>query len=304
MPEKHHISVCVCTYKRPLLLNRLLMALERQETDSLFEYSMIIVDNDRSESGRQTVDARAGQSSIAIRYCLEPEQNIALARNKAIANSKGNFIAFIDDDEVPASRWLINHYKALTLFDTAGVLGPVLPLYEAPPPKWILEGRFFERPVYFSGYFLNWDLTRTGNCLLKRAIFEEDDYWFDPQFGSGGEDRDFFKRKIARGHVFVWCNEAPIFEAVPPERWQKRAMLKRALLRGKMTYNSERQRPGDVMSSVAAVLYYSVNLPFLFLFSPVFGFDVFMKTLVRDCDHLGKIFAMLKINIVKDRYIT
>src|SRR4030042_2253761 len=137
MLEKPHICVCVCTYKRPLLLNRLLMALERQETDGLFDYSIIIVDNDRSESGRRTVEARAGKSDIAILYYLEPEQNIALARNKAIANSHGDLIAFIDDDEVPASWGLINHYRALALFDTAGVLGPVLPLYSAPPPKWI-----------------------------------------------------------------------------------------------------------------------------------------------------------------------
>jgi glycosyltransferase involved in cell wall biosynthesis len=304
MPEKPHICVCVCTYKRPLLLSRLLIALERQETDSLFEFSIIIVDNDRCESGRRTVEAQAGQSNIDIRYYLEPEQNIALARNRAIANSKGDFIAFIDDDEVPASRWLINHYQALTLFNAAGVLGPVLPLYEGSPPNWILEGRFFERPTYFSGYFLHWNLTRTGNCLLKRSVFKENDGWFDPQFGSGGEDRDFFKRKIARGHVFVWCNEAPLFESIPPERWDKKAMLKRALLRGKMTYTSRKNDPGSMLGSVTVAFFYSISLPFLFIFFPIFGFGTFMKYLIKDVDHLGKIFSLFHINLIKERYIT
>ena len=29
-------------------------------------------------------------------YCVEPRQNIALTRNKAIEHAKGDFIAFID----------------------------------------------------------------------------------------------------------------------------------------------------------------------------------------------------------------
>jgi succinoglycan biosynthesis protein ExoM len=304
MPEKHHISVCVCTYKRPRLLATLLRTLEGQETGGLFDYEIVVVDNDRSGSARQIVESQIGQSKLPIHYFVEPKQNIAMARNKAIANSKGDFVAFLDDDELPDSRWLLNLFRALILFETAGVLGPVLPCYDVPPPRWVLKGRFFERPTYFSGYFLHWDRTRTGNCLLRRDLFQGDGDWFLPKFGSGGEDRDFFKRMIAHGHVFVWCNEAPLHEAVPPERWKKDVMLKRALLRGKMTYNSRRDRPGDALASFAAAHYYSVGLPFLLIFSPVFGFDVFMKTLIRDCDHLGKIFAMCKIDLIKDRYVT
>jgi glycosyltransferase involved in cell wall biosynthesis len=285
------------------LLKGLLRALDAQENGGLFEYSIVVVDNDRSGSARQTVASQINQSRLAIHYFIEPQQNIAMARNKAVANSNSDFIAFIDDDEFPDSRWLLHLYRALTLFETAGVLGPVLPRFEVPPPSWVLKGRFFERPTYFSGYFLHWERTQTGNCLLKSDIFEGGDGWFLPKFGSGGEDRDFFKRMIARGHVFVWCNEAPLYEAVPPERWKKGVMLKRALLRGKMTYISRKHRPGDTLGSAVALICYSVSLPFLFLFSPVFGLEVFMETLIRDCDHLGKILALFKINIVKDTYI-
>lgn len=304
VPEKPQICVCICTYKRPRMLGELLRALDRQETGGFFEYAIVVVDNDRSESGRQVVASEAKRSKTPIHYFVEPEQNIAMARNKAVANSRGDFVAFIDDDEFPEPLWLLNMYKALILFETAGVLGPVLPRYEVPPPRWVSKGRFFERPSYFSGYFLHWERTRTGNCLLRRDIFEGDDGWFQPKFGSGGEDRDFFKNMIARGRVFVWCNEAPLHESVPPERWKKEFMLKRALLRGKMTYNSRRDRPGDALASFAVALFYSMGLPFLLVFSPVFGFDVFMKCLIRDCDHLGKIFAMCKIDLIRDRYVT
>jgi succinoglycan biosynthesis protein ExoM len=303
LPKNRHINVCICTFKRPRLLGGLLRALDTQETGGVFDYDILVVDNDRAGSARLVVDFEATRTKKAIRYYVEPEQNIALARNKAVENAHGDFVAFIDDDELPDSRWLLNMYRALMLFETAGVLGPVRPRYESPPPDWVIRGKFFDRPDYYSGYFLNWWLTRTGNCLLKRSLFKGREGRFLPEFGSGGEDRDFFMRMIYRGHVFVWCAEAPIYEMVPPDRWKIITMLRRALLRGKMTYQARKSYPSNLLGSFGAALFYSVGLPLLWTFSPVFGFDVFMKTLVRDCDHLGKIFALFGINPVRHRYI-
>ena len=303
MPGKHHICVCVCTFKRPRLLAGLLRALEAQDTAGAFVYDILVVDNDKTGSSRLVVEFEATRTKKAIRYYIEPEQNIALARNKAVENARGDFVAFIDDDELPDSGWLLNMYRALMLFETAGVLGPVRPRYEAQPPAWVIRGRFFDRPDYYSGYFLNWWLARTGNCLLKRSLFKGPGGRFLPEFGSGGEDRDFFKRMIYRGHVFVWCSEAPITEMVPRDRWKILVMMRRGLLRGKMTYQARKSYPSNLMGSFAATLIYSLALPFLWTLSPLFGFELFMKTLIRDCDHLGKIFALFRIEPVKHRYV-
>jgi succinoglycan biosynthesis protein ExoM len=300
---KHHICVCVCTFKRPRYLAALLKALDAQETGGAFDYGIVVVDNDQAASARLVVEFASYRSKRAIHYDIQPEQNIALARNKAVENARGDFVAFIDDDELPDPSWLFNMYKALTLFETAGVLGPVLPRYETPPPGWVIRGKFFDRPAYYSGYFLNWWLARTGNCLLKSSLFKGPEGRFLPEFGSGGEDRDFFKRMIQRGHVFVWCAEAPIYEAVPSDRWNVLTMVRRALLRGKMTYQARKSYPSNLLSSAGAVLAYTIGLPLLLIASPVFGFEVFMRTMIRDCDHLGKILALFGIDPVKHRYI-
>ena len=65
MTETKHISVCICTYKRPELLRRLLSKLKEQKTEGLFEYSIVIVDNDRAESARQTVETCTRQLEIS-----------------------------------------------------------------------------------------------------------------------------------------------------------------------------------------------------------------------------------------------
>jgi glycosyltransferase involved in cell wall biosynthesis len=276
-----------------------LSKLEEQETEALFAYSIVIVDNDRSESARQTVESIARLSRISISYYVEPEQNIALARNKAIENAKGDLIGFIDDDEFPVEEWLLNLYKALNRYKSDGILGPVLPYFEKEPPRWVLKGRFFDRPTHPTGYVLGWKNTRTGNALLRRELFREDCKWFDPAFGSGGEDRDFFRRKIEEGYVFVWCNEASVFESVSPKRWRRTVLLKRALLRGKMAMNATGSRPVSVLESAVAIVIYTCFLPLLL----VMGGHVFMKYLIKDCDHLGKVLAFLGIDWVREKYV-
>ena len=173
MPSKHHITVCICTYKRPELLRRLLTKLEEQQTDGLFDFAVVVVDNDKLGSAYQTVSEYAIQSAISINYFVEPEQNIAMARNKTIENAKGDYIGFIDDDEFPESQWLLKLYKAILHYEADGILSPVLPHFEISPPSWVLKGKFFERHAPATGQVLDWQNTRTGNALLKKDLFIE-----------------------------------------------------------------------------------------------------------------------------------
>ena len=124
-----HVSVCICTYKRSHLLKRLLEELSRQDTGGAFTFSIVVADNDRLQSGKETVCRFAQAGSIETVYCVEPEQNIALVRNRALEKVKGDFVAFIDDDELPIRDWLPCLLKACIEADADGVLGPVKPRF-------------------------------------------------------------------------------------------------------------------------------------------------------------------------------
>lgn len=276
-----------------------MLKLEKQETEDLFEYSIVVVDNDRSKSAQQIVVSFAMRGKTQVDYYVEPEQNISLARNKAINNAKGDFIALIDDDEFPSEQWLLTLYNAVIRYKSDGILAPVLPYYEKKPPEWVLKGQFFDRPVHSTGHVLEWWNTRTGNALLRREIFGTNGNWFDASFGSGGEDRNFFREKIKEGRVFVWCSEASVYESVPPDRWRRTVMLKRALLRGKMALNAASSKPRSALYSIAAVAVYTICLPgFL-----VLGHHIFMKYLIKNFDHLGKVLAFLGIDLIKEKYV-
>lgn len=292
---RSHISVCVCTYKRPAMLAALLHALRAQDTGGVFTYSVVVVDNDHTASAEKTVHKLLRNSSPPMSYHVEPEQNIALARNKAVANAKGEFIAFVDDDEVPEPSWLLRLYTTCIEFRADGVLGPVLPFYHVPPPKWVVRGRFHDRPSHKTGEVLHWTNTRTGNVLLRRAIFDNDENAFRQEFGSGGEDRDFFRRMIAKGFRFVWCAEAPVYEAVPAERCTRSFMIRRALLRGQLPQFT----PTAFARSLLAIPLYTAALPFLF----VVAHHLFMKYLIKDCDHIARVFSLCGIRLIREKYV-
>lgn len=294
-----HISVCICSYKRPHLLRRLLAELAQQKTEGLFTYSVVVVDNDEMRSAENMVREFEASAGMEVRYCAEPRQNIALARNRAVENAEGEYIAFIDDDEFPEKNWLLTLYKACEEYKVDGVLGPVKRYFDEKPPAWLLKSNFYERPTYPTGLVIDWRKGRTGNVLLKKHLFASDELPFKPEFRQG-EDQEFFSRKIASGHAFVWCNEAVAYEVVPPVRWKRSFMLKRALLRGSIEPKTPNFGFRDIARSLLAVPVYIVALPVALLI----GQHKFMQLLVSLFDHLGKLLAVVGIDLVKEQYVT
>jgi succinoglycan biosynthesis protein ExoM len=296
MYRPSHISVCICTYKRVALLEVLLAHLERQVTDGLFTYSLVIVDNDPCESAREVVRRFSRQSTVAATYSVEPARNIALARNKALEQADGEFLVFIDDDEYPVSTWLKSLFRTRFDFKADGVLGPVIPYFPEPPPQWVLAGGFFERPRHATGHRIGLSEARTGNVLMRRDIVGTADK-FRAEFATGGEDVDFFRRLLNKRHQFVWCDDGVVYEAVPPSRCSRAYLLKRALLRGQ---NSVRHRNGIknlVLRSIIALPTYGLALPFLGLL----GQEYFMNYLIKSCDHLGRLLALVNLGPIRNR---
>jgi len=292
-----HLDVCICTYRRPRELHRLLQSLARQEVAGRFSFSVVVADNDAAIAARPVVAAFKENAPFALHYVWEPRRNIALARNAALTCAHGDAVVFIDDDETPAPDWLHQLVQAWRAHGVAGVLGPVLPRFDTPPPDWVIKGGFYTRPNPPTGTILTSRQCRTGNALIERRLLLDGQPAFREEFGTGGEDQDFFARMIAAGHRFVWCRTAIVHEHIPPSRWQRRFLLRRALLRGRDSLRPADGRASALARAVVAVPLYALALPWLSLG----GQHLFMTYAVKLCDHVGRLLALARLNPVNER---
>lgn len=295
--DSPHISICICTFKRPQLLGSLLERLKNQRSEGTFRFSIVVADNDREESARSVVENFCANSEVRATYCAEPRQNIALARNKSVECAAGDYIAFIDDDEFPDDTWLLNLLNAYRNYNADGVLGPVKPYFESAPPRWLTKGKFFDRPTHPSGYKMNWTEARTGNVLFRKDIVKTVEVPFRSQFDTAGEDVDFFRRMMDQGFKFVWCDEAPVYELVPASRCTRSYLLRRALLRGSNFHKHPADKLKNTVKSLIAAPCYLVVLPFLLLL----GQHVFLKYLIKFLDHSSRLLAFLGLSLVTQR---
>jgi mycofactocin glycosyltransferase len=89
-------SLIIITFKRAALLERTLAGLSRQ-TRPIDE--VIVVDNG------PTADTERVAYSFTTRYLPEPRRGYGHARNRGLAEARGEVIYFLDDDCVPEADW-------------------------------------------------------------------------------------------------------------------------------------------------------------------------------------------------------
>jgi glycosyltransferase involved in cell wall biosynthesis len=157
---------------------------------------------------------------------VEPRRGITYARNRTIAEAGPvDFIAFIDDDEIPSSEWLDELLWAQAEFSADVVSGPVLPRLTPDVADWVRSGGFFDSRVSLNG-------TPRKTCASNNVLVAIDVFRGVPKFDdafaiSGAEDTDFFLRASRAGYKIVWSQEAAVFEVVTPERANVAWLLRR-----------------------------------------------------------------------------
>jgi len=215
------VAICIPTYRRPLLLIRLLNSLQRATVPAGLEIEVRVVDNDAEGSARSAVDTylQTSFSALPVSYALEPEPNISCARNRAVDMGPADALLFIDDDEHVEPDCLTEMLRQLTETGADAVVGWVAAELPDQAPRWLRQGGFLDHPTGRSGSRLPWNETRCGCTLIRGRWFYEEQLRFDPEYGrSGGEDSDLFFRMAERGATVVAAPEARAWEHVPPDR--------------------------------------------------------------------------------------
>src|SRR5687768_5395400 len=145
-----HLTVAICTHNRAGLLGQTLESLTNVRVPSDVDWRVLIVNNNCTDS-TDTVVARYGER-LPLGTVSEPRLGINHARNRAVVESTGDFVVFIDDDVLLDSEWLAGFVDAVRDGQHATVWGgPIEPWYAHTPP---------------SSYLLAFPSLRRGFCGL------------------------------------------------------------------------------------------------------------------------------------------
>jgi glycosyltransferase involved in cell wall biosynthesis len=129
------ISVIIATHNRSVLLATTLDAIARQHwpRESM---EVIVADNGSTDNTAAVVEA-ARAAGLPVRYLFEQRPGKSHAVNAALALSRGDLIAFTDDDVQPEPDWLDALAHAVGRAGVDFVAGRILPIWECPPPGWL-----------------------------------------------------------------------------------------------------------------------------------------------------------------------
>ena len=146
------ITVVVCTLDRPAALARCLDSILAQ---SYGRFRVLVVDNAPERTATAEVVRLVGRPDLVERI-VAPVSGLSRARNVAVAATRGETIAWIDDDEVADPLWLCGIARALLAHPDAGIVsGPVAPAeLQTPAQVWFEQfgghskGRGFTPAVF------------------------------------------------------------------------------------------------------------------------------------------------------------
>ena len=228
LPEKSKIrvAICICTFRRQELLRDLLQRVGLLVFSKVPapEIHIVIVDNDECASAENV--CRTVSTPWSVAYVVEPRRGITYTRNRAIAEAGPvDFVAFIDDDEVPSARWLDELLWTQGQFGGDVVSGPVLPNYGADVAEWVKRGEFFAARNAATGTLRN--TCACNNVLISSRVLKQVPRFDDAFALSGAEDTAFFLRVSQLGHKIVWSQEATVLESVSEQRGTMAWLLRR-----------------------------------------------------------------------------
>lgn len=215
------ITVVVCTYNRSRMLSDALRSLLQQEIGDAFRWEILVVDNASTDDTPAAVAAIAATTSTPVRHVVETKRGVVPARNRGVAEARGEWVAFFDDDQLADSRWLLELREEAARRKVRCVGGGVaLALPEGCERRLAKFSRILLSETVGMDTPTNYDrkLTPgTGNVMIHRSVFAEVGV-FDEAYHLRGEDTEFFRRVYFAGIEARYTPAAVIHHVITPER--------------------------------------------------------------------------------------
>jgi glucosyl-dolichyl phosphate glucuronosyltransferase len=232
------ITVILCTYNRCQSLVETLEDVAASRLEGSVEWEVLVVDNNSTDRTREVVEELSSRCPGRFRYLFEPQQGKSHALNAGVRESRGDVLAFVDDDVTVEPTWLQNLTATLDGGKWAGVGGRTLLAGTFSPPEWMtMEGSDNHGDLLAALFDLGpgpCELNRPPygvNMAFRREMFEKHGPFrtdLGPQPGSEirSEDTEFGRRLMAAGEKLGYEPSAVVYHPVHENRVQKSFFLR------------------------------------------------------------------------------
>lgn len=132
------LTVAICTYNGAKRVPEVLERLRQQTDTESCSWEILVIDNNSKDNTAQVVrDYQANwDKPYPIKYTFEQQQGLAHARQRAITESQGKYVGFLDDDNLAAPNWVAAAFAFGEANPQAGAYGSrIYPEYEVSPPE-------------------------------------------------------------------------------------------------------------------------------------------------------------------------
>ncbi len=223
-PAAIKVTVAIPTYNRADFLRQTLQGIAQQQFPRE-HFEVLVIDNNSTDSTRTVVDEFA-ESRPAPRYIHEPKQGLDYARNRAIAEARGEIILFGDDDILMRPDWIAQMAVPM-LADGArrigAVGGEVIPVFPDGLPEWVRE---WHAPLGFRPTLGPVEAKHSpmgANLALPKWIFEQLGSFhtaLDRAAGNyfSGGDSEMVRRVRAAGFEVWFAPDAAVQHQMPASR--------------------------------------------------------------------------------------
>ncbi|MDB5349304.1 MAG: family glycosyltransferase [Planctomycetota bacterium] len=134
-----NISIAIATYNRSRELDLTLSSLERVDFSGGGEFEILVIDNNSTDDTSGVAERFSSGFGGRLRYIREVRQGLSHARNRAIAESQYEIVAFLDDDVDVNVTWFQNLAAVYREGNYAAVGGRAFLVYPKARPAWLGE---------------------------------------------------------------------------------------------------------------------------------------------------------------------
>ncbi|MBS0660581.1 MAG: glycosyltransferase [Verrucomicrobia bacterium] len=303
------VTVAIPTYNRAAILRQTLATLARQDFPPA-EWELLVIDNASTDDTPAAVAEFAG-SVPPPRYLREPAQGLNHARNRAIAEARGEVLIFGDDDILVRPDWVRQMSAPLLADLTARRLGAlggeVIPVFPEGMPEYV---RTWHRPLRFRA-----DLGPVGdrsspmgaNLAFRRAVFAEHGLFrtdLDRKGGSllSGGDSEMIAR-LRRAGLEIWfAPAAEVQHQMPATRTAFRYVARHAFDNGRSAVLERGQHsPAFLASRFLANLLKLIAQALLALLSALtFQRNACLRAAVRAIRAAGYLYQIARLVVGSD----